>query len=689
MLVVAGVMLAMFTSAMDQTLVGTALPRIVGSLGGLALFPWVFTAFMVSSTTIVPIVGRLTDIYGRKPFYLAALAILMVGSALAGLSTSMSQLIAFRALQGVGAGMIMSITFIIGGDLFPPAERSRYVGLFTGVFAAASVLGPLIGGALTDYVHWRWVFYVNLPLGALAMVAVTLFLPPVKPVAQKMALDWAGFVLLTATVVPLLLALSWGGHQLPWLSAPIIGMLGAVAILTVIFALVETRASWPVFPLSLLKDPVFAVVSVVSFLIGAAMFGAISFIPMFVQGVLGATATNSGLVTMPMTVALAISSTIAGQIVARIGRYKFIYIVGLAVLALSSFLFSQMDASTQRVEVTRNMVVMGAGLGMSMPILTLAAQNAVPYAMLGIATSSVQFIRQVGAVLGVAILGARVNAIFAQQLELHMPPELRNLPPQMASILKDPDFFLSPEAVEAMRARFAQLGEGGLELFGSLLTVVREALAQGIAEAFLVTLLLALAAVAVGLFLKEVPLKLYHEIEGGVPLREGTPRPAFATALQGFGDGPTSYLDPPPNQFEGPPQPPREPPLQEELQALKGQVAQLLEAVRRARQSPPTSPLEEIRQELRLLRQELEAALQEAPAPSYRYHNEEIEALRDEVRSLRGIIARWAQGRMQPPPTRLQPPEWARAMERLLEEVQALRQALEVTQGQRHYLPQH
>jgi EmrB/QacA subfamily drug resistance transporter len=640
-LAVAGAMMAMFTAAMDQTVVGTAMPRIVGSLGGLGLFPWVFTAYMVSSTTVVPIVGRLTDMYGRKPFYLAGIAVLVAGSMLAGLSSSMPQLIAFRALQGIGGGMVMGITFIVVGDLFPPAERSKYVGLFTGVFAAASVLGPLIGGALTDYVHWRWVFYVNFPLGAMAMLAVAVGLPAVRPVAQGTAPDWWGFALLPALVVPLLLALSWGGSRFQWLSLPMASMFGAVALLLILFVVVERRAAWPVLPLSLLGNRVFAVAAAISFLLGTSMFGAISFIPMFVQGVLGASATNSGLITMPLTVALALSSTLGGQVIARLGRYKLVNLLGLAVVALAVYLFSRIGITIARAEVTRNMVILGTGMGLTLPVLTLAVQNAVPYRMLGIATSSIQFIRQVGAVMGVALLGSRLNAVFAQQLAQGMPPELRSLPPEMSSILRNPDFFLSPQRMAALQERFAALGERGMELFEALLGTVRLALASGIAEAFAIALFLSLPSLALGLLLKEIPLRKAHVVEPERPVL-----PVQTMALQGFGDGP-SPPDPAP--------PPEEAELRREVAALREQVAYLRQMAHRRAQAPSLTSL-----------------------------HQEVDALRQELRLLAQELCHLAPGAS---PAQGGSEEWSRLLEEILREVRSLRESL---QGEwRRRLTQH
>ncbi|KKK95835.1 hypothetical protein LCGC14_2668810, partial [marine sediment metagenome] len=363
----AGTLLGLFTAAMDMTVVSTSLPRIVASLGGLGLFPWVFTSFMITSTTAVPIVGKLTDLFGRKPFYIAGVAILLLGSVLSGSSQTMEQLIAFRAVQGLGAGMIMGIAFAIVGDVFPPAERGKWSGLMAGVFASASVLGPLIGGALTDHVHWRWVFYINLPLGSVALAVLFFGMPTLRPLARA-SLDYMGIVLLVATVVPALLALSWAGSRYDWASPEIIGMFIWSAVALAMFIYAELHTEEPLLPMGLFRNRIFAVSAVVTLMTGIAMFGALSYIPLFVQGVIGASATNSGLVTMPMMIAMAISAAITGQIMSRLGRYRLLGVAGLIIMTAGMYLLAQMDANATNFIARRNMVVMGIGLGMSLPL---------------------------------------------------------------------------------------------------------------------------------------------------------------------------------------------------------------------------------------------------------------------------------------------------------------------------------
>lgn len=505
-LVMAGTLLGLFTAAMDQTIVGTAMPRVVAHLGGYEHYSWVFTSFMVVSTTAVPIVGKLTDMYGRKFFFLGGIAIMMLGSALCGTSQSMMQLIAFRAIQGLGAGTIMATAFAIIGDVFPPAQRARWTGLMTGVFAAASVLGPLIGGYITDNLNWRWVFYVNLPLGALALSVFFSVMPSVRP-GVRHKLDYWGVTTLILAVVPLLLAFSWANEQYPWLSAQIIGLLAFAALAALAFAAVEMRAAEPILPPALFRHPIFLVSAAVTFLTAMGMFGGIVYLPLFVQGVIGSSATNSGLVIMPMMLSLAITAAIMGQVLARWGRYRIIAVVGLAVMAGGMFLMSGMDATSTNAIATRNMIVVGIGLGATMPIFILVVQNALPYRMLGVSTAAIQFFRSVGGTMGVAIMGSLVNSSFSAELTAETSPQVREAtPPELLERLQNPQSLLNADLLAELREAFAGLGEGGPVMFNEIMLGTRTALGTAIAEAFLVGMGITLAALVVAIFLKEVPL---------------------------------------------------------------------------------------------------------------------------------------------------------------------------------------
>ncbi|MBI2913384.1 MAG: DHA2 family efflux MFS transporter permease subunit [Chloroflexi bacterium] len=537
--IMAGTLLGLFTSAMDQTVVGTSMPRIVGDLGGFGLFSWVGTGFMLASTTTVPIVGKLTDIFGRKPFYMAGIFILLLGSALAGSSQTIEQLIAFRVVQGLGAGMIMGIAFAIIGDVFPPAERGKWAGLMSGVFASASVIGPLIGGTLTDHAHWRWVFYVNLPLGAVALSVLFFGMPNIRP-AVRPRLDYRGIFLLMATVVPMLLAFSWAGSRYSWVSAEILGLLSWAAAGVVVFTYAELRTEEPLLPMSLFRSRVFTVSALVTLVTGIGMFGSLFYIPLFVQGVIGRSATNSGLVTMPMMIAMAVSSAIAGQVMSRFGRYRILGTVGLVIIVAGMYLLSTMTANSSSGDATRGMLVLGVGLGMSMPLFMLAVQNAVPYRFMGISTSTMQFLRAVGGTMGVALMFSLVQRQYSDGLQTNVPESVRSQP-QFIAALKDPQFLLNQQAFARVSDAFNSFGAQGDALFQQTLQGVKVALAASIADAFFVSVFVMMAAVVIGVFMKEVPLRRVHYFDEGEPAQAG-PGGALEEPAPGSAKGPAFGL---------------------------------------------------------------------------------------------------------------------------------------------------
>jgi EmrB/QacA subfamily drug resistance transporter len=534
MLVMAGTMLGLFTSAMDQTIVGTAMPRVVAHLGGYEHYSWVFTGFMVVSTTAVPIVGKLTDMYGRKFFFLGGIAIMMLGSALCGTSQSMTQLIAFRAIQGLGAGTIMATAFAIVGDIFPPAQRARWAGVMSGVYAAASVAGPLIGGYITDNLNWRWVFYVNLPLGAVALSTFFSVMPSVRP-GVRHRLDYWGVTMLILTVVPLLLAFSWANEEYPWLSAQIIGLLAFAALAALAFATVERRAAEPILPPELFRHRIFLVSAGVTFLTGMGMFGSIAYLPLFVQGVIGSSATNSGLVIMPMMISMSLTAAVVGQLLARWGRYRIIGVVGLAVMSSGMFLMSRMDVTSTNAIATRNMIVVGLGLGATMPIFVLVVQNALPYRMLGVSTAAIQFFRSVGGTMGVAIMGSMVNSGFSAELTAQTPSEVReSTPPALLERLQNPQALLNADLLAELRSAFAGLGERGPAMFDQAKLATRVALGMAIPDAFLLGTGITLAALLVAFFLKEVPLAATWAVPeataAGMPLDQFGPLPVVGSS---------------------------------------------------------------------------------------------------------------------------------------------------------------
>ncbi|MGW0816120.1 MDR family MFS transporter [Streptomyces viridiviolaceus] len=408
---IGALLLGMLLAALDQTIVATALPTIVSDLGGLEHLSWVVTAYLLAATAATPLWGKLGDQYGRKRLFQAAIVIFLVGSALCGAAQSMSELIAFRALQGLGGGGLLVLSMAIVGDLVPPRERGRYQGLFGAVFGATSVLGPLLGGVFTEHLDWRWVFYVNLPLGvvALAVIAAVLHIPRR---ATRHVIDYLGTLLIASVATCLVLAASLGGTTWAWDSPQITGLAVLGVVLAAAFVAVERRAAEPVIPLKLFRIRTFTLAAVISFVIGFAMFGAMTYLPTFLQVVHGVSPTMSGVHMLPMVFGVLLSSTVSGQIVSRTGRWKVFPVAGTAVTTLGLLLLHQLDENSPTAEMSAFFFVFGLGLGLVMQVLVLIVQNAVSYEDLGVATSGATFFRSIGASFGVAVFGT----VFASRL---------------------------------------------------------------------------------------------------------------------------------------------------------------------------------------------------------------------------------------------------------------------------------
>jgi EmrB/QacA subfamily drug resistance transporter len=403
-----GLMVTLALAALDQTIVATALPRIVGDLGGIAQYSWVFTAYMLTSTVTVPLYGKLGDVYGRKNLFLIAIITFLAGSALCGIAQTMTQLVVFRAVQGIGAGGLFPLSLAVIGNIVPPRDRGRWQGLIGAVFASSSIIGPAVGGFIVDSTTWRWVFFVNLPVGGVALAVISLTMPRWRARVEH-RIDWLGAGILAFGTGLLLLGLVWGGTQYPWASGEVIGVLaGAVACLLV-FAVVERRAVEPILPFDVLRNPIVSGSVVCMALVGMAMFGTISYVPLFVQGVIGTSATSSGVVLTPMTLGAVCTSILTGQLVSRTGRYRWNAVFGPVVLTIGMLLLWRMNTSTTNGEAARNMVIAGIGIGSMMQVFVLSVQNAVPRSRIGSATALTQFGRQMGATLGVTIVGAIVN----------------------------------------------------------------------------------------------------------------------------------------------------------------------------------------------------------------------------------------------------------------------------------------
>jgi EmrB/QacA subfamily drug resistance transporter len=506
-----GLLLTLLLAALDQTIVGTAMPRIIAQLNGFDRYPWVTTAYLLTSTIAVPIFAKLSDIYGRKWFFLAGTFLFVLASAFCGGAgqftwipgDGMTQLIVFRGLQGLGAGMIVGLLFTIIGDIFAPAERAKFQGLFAGVWGLASIFGPTLGGWITDEFSWRWTFWVNLPVGLLALAAILVEFPYFRPHGVRRQIDWWGVFTLTSCLVPLLLALTWVTNY-GWTSGRVVGLLIASAIMLAAFLIAEHRAPEPLLPLWLFLDRTIAVSSVVVFLLGIGMFGVILYVPLFMQGVLGISAARSGSLLTPLLVGAVVAAIASGNIISRTGRYRVLALCGSVLATIGMFLMAAMNGSTTHWEVVRNMIIAGLGIGLMQPIYTLVVQNVAPAAHMGAATASTQFFRSIGATVGVAVFGSILLTRYHDRFQ-------KSIPPGTPAIALKP--FQEPLMLMQIRPRLEAvfgLQPHGTELLHKLLDNVRVALLDGLHYIFLSGAILMVVAVGANLLLRDIPLRKKH-----------------------------------------------------------------------------------------------------------------------------------------------------------------------------------
>ena len=498
--IIIGLLLGMLLAALDQTIVGTAMPHIITELGGTNV-TWVVTSYLLASTVSVPIIGKLSDIYGRRIFFMGGMVIFLIGSALSGTSQNMAELVIYRGLQGLGAGALMPIALSIIGDIFPPSERGKWQGLFVAVFGLSAIVGPLLGGAITDHWGWRWVFYVNMPVGAIALVAAGLTLP--RSINRiKHTIDFLGAGVLVVWAVALLLGFSLGGAQFAWGSWQIVSLFTVAAVGIVAFVFIELRQPEPVIDPRLFKNDIFAISSLSMFMLAAGMFGAISYLTYFVQIGLGQSATNSGVILTPMMIGFIVSSIIGGQLLSRTGKYKVMALTGFVVAALGMFLLAHMTTATTNGELVRNMIITGLGIGVLMSLFTIIVQNAFSRNLLGQVTSSLTFFRSLGSSIGVAVLGAIVTNSYTTKVAASVPTALK----PFVDVTKLASLNGAAKAIN-VPAAMAHLGSQAPILLAQLSANLKAGFVSSVTLSFAVgAVMMVLAFVAV-IFLREIPLQ--------------------------------------------------------------------------------------------------------------------------------------------------------------------------------------
>lgn len=498
---------ALFFAAVNQTIVSNALPKIISDLGGLNYYSWVFTSFMLTSAIMTIIAGKLSDIYGRKPFFLIGILIFTIGAFLCGTAGTIEQLIIYRAIQGIGAGLIIPTAFSAVGDLFAPRERGKWQGIMSAVFGVSSVLGPTIGGYIVDNLDWKWVFWVFLPLGIVAFALIWKLFPKTERRVGE-TIDYLGASLLAVTLTTMLLGFSWAGTQYEWSSPIILSLFTGSVVSLGLFMWAEKRAKSPVLPLHLFKYGNFTFSNVIGFGVGVGMFGGLMYVPYFIQGVLGFSATHSSFITMTMTLGLVGASAWGGQLITKTGKYKRQAIIGLLVSVVGLSLLSQMTMDISQGLLVLYLILVGVGIGMGLTVFTLTTQNSVGAEYLGVATASTQLFRSIGGTVGVAVFGTILNSTMKDRMgsfdQSKVPVDAR----ETLDKFQDPNLLLDHTQIESIRA---ELPQQMLPLFNELMVHLQNALTEALSNVFLTAAIVMGIAVLLTFFIKEVPLRSQND----------------------------------------------------------------------------------------------------------------------------------------------------------------------------------
>ena len=481
------VMLAMFLATLGQMSLATAMPVIVADLGGFDRYTWAATSYLVAATVAIPIAGRLADIYGRRIFFVLGLSIFIAASVPAGLSATMTQLIAFRALQGIGGGIIMSNSSVAVADLYAPEERGKYVGLLGLVYAVSSVLGPIVAGVITDRVSWSWIFLMNVPLGIPVLLLLVRFFPRVTPAVERRGLDYPGMAALTLAVVPLMVALSLAGERYAWASPQVGGLLAFGLAMAAAFVVIEKRSDFPIMPLEIYGNRMVAASVVVTFLTGFGLYGTLLFMPLFFQGVQGYSATGSGAFLTPVMLGMVVGAVVSGQLLSRAGaRYRLQAVLSTGAMTTGMYLLSTMDQETGFLLAVAYIVLMGLGMGGTLSTLGVAVQNSVPFGLVGSATSTLHFYRLISGAAGLAVLGGVLTTRFSARVDEAVPGSVGGVlaAGELDAIKDNPRMLLDPSATDGLRAGFAEAGAEGARLADALLAALNTALGGAMEDVF-------------------------------------------------------------------------------------------------------------------------------------------------------------------------------------------------------------